>query len=75
MDEVMYAFLAVVIVLGMWNTMAGSIMTIGGAYNYRQGVSVRYRSLLAFTPHACLMADAPPGFQLHALVAFGLFAQ
>ncbi len=74
MDKVMYAFLAVVIVLGMWNTIAGSIFTLGGEYNYREGVSVWYRSFLAFTPDAELMAEAPIGFQLHALVAFGLFA-
>src|SRR3546814_1104715 len=30
MDKVMYAFLAAAIVLGMWNTIAGSIMTVGG---------------------------------------------
>ena len=74
MDKVMYAVLGVVIVLGMWNTIAGSILTIGGEYNYREGVSVWYRSFLAFHPDADLMADAPLGFQLHALVAFGLFA-
>jgi nitrate reductase gamma subunit len=74
MDKVMYALLAVVIVLGMWNTIAGSILTIGGEYNYREGVSVWYRSFLAFHPDASRMADAPLGFQLHALVAFGLFA-
>ena len=74
MDKVMYAFLVVVIVLGMWNTIAGSILTIGGEYNYREGVSVWYRSFLAFNPDAALMAEAPLGFQLHALVAFGLFA-
>jgi nitrate reductase gamma subunit len=74
MDKVMYLFLAVVIVLGMWNTIAGSIFTIGGEYNYREGVSVWYRSFLAFQPDAQLMADAPIGFQLHALTAFGLFA-
>jgi nitrate reductase gamma subunit len=74
MDKVMYAFLAAVIVLGMWNTIAGSILTIGGEYNYREGVSVWYRSFLAFQPDASLMANAPLGFQLHALVAFGLFA-
>ena len=67
MDKVMYAFLAVVIVLGMWNTIAGSILTIGGEYNYREGVSVWYRSFLAFQPDAALMAEAPLGFQLHAL--------
>ena len=74
MDKVMYAFLAVVIALGMWNTIAGSIFSVGGHYDYREGVSVWYRSFLAFQPDADLMADAPLGFQLHALVAFALFA-
>ena len=74
MDKVMYAVLGVVIVLGMWNTIAGSILTIGGEYNYREGVSVWYRSFLAFQPDADLMAEAPLGFQLHALAAFALFA-
>ncbi len=37
-------------------------------------MSVWYRSFLAFQPDASLMAEAPIGFQLHALVAFGLFA-
>jgi nitrate reductase gamma subunit len=62
------------IVLGLWNTIAGSILTIGGEYNYREGVSVWYRSFLAFQPDGELMGEAPLGFQLHALVAFGLFA-
>jgi nitrate reductase gamma subunit len=74
MDKVMYAFLGVVIVLGMWNTIAGSILSVGGHYDYREGVSVWYRSFLAFQPQPDLMADAPIGFQLHGLVAFGLFA-
>ncbi|UAL29859.1 respiratory nitrate reductase subunit gamma [Nocardioides rotundus] len=74
MDKVMYAFLGAAIVLGMWNTIAGSIFSLGGEYNYREGVSVWYRSFLAFQPDADLMAQAPIGFKLHALVAFGLFA-
>ena len=74
MDKVMYAFLGAAIVLGMWNTIAGSIFSLGGEYNYREGVSVWYRSFLAFQPDADLMAEAPIGFKLHALVAFGLFA-
>jgi len=74
MDKVMYLFLGAAIVLGLWNTIAGSIFTVGGEYNYRAGVSVWYRSFLAFAPQPALMADAPIGFQLHALVAFGLFA-
>ena len=74
MDKVMYAFLALAIALGMWNTVAGSILSVGGHCDYRQGVSVWYRSFLAFQPRAELMGNAPLGFQLHALVAFGLFA-
>lgn len=74
MDKVMYAFLGAAIVLGMWNTIAGSIYNLGGEYNYREGVSVWYRSFLAFQPQPELMGEAPIGFQLHALVAFGLFA-
>lgn len=74
MDKVMYAFLAAAVLLGMWNTIAGSVFTLGGEYNYREGVSVWYRSFLAFSPDAELMAAAPLGFQLHALVAFSLFA-
>lgn len=72
MDKVMYAFLGVTIVLGMWNTVLGA----SGLehYDYREGVSVWYRSFLAFQPDAGLMAEAPLGFQLHALAAFGLFA-
>ena len=74
MDKVMYLFLVAAIVLGMWNTIAGSIFSLGGEYNYREGVSVWYRSFLAFQPRPDLMGHAPIGFQLHALVAFGLFA-
>jgi nitrate reductase gamma subunit len=74
MDKVMYAVLGVVIALGMWNTVAGSVFTLGGEYNYREGVSVWYRSFLAFSPRPELMAVAPIGFQLHALAAFALFA-
>ena len=74
MDKIMYLFLGAAIVLGMWNTIAGSILSLGGEYNYREGVSVWFRSFLAFSPQPELMAEAPIGFKLHALVAFGLFA-
>ena len=72
MDKVMYLFLGAAIVLGMWNTILGAAGL--EEYNYREGVSVWYRSFLAFQPDASLMAEAPIGFQLHALVAFVLFA-
>ena len=74
MDKVMYLVLAVVIVLGMWNTIAGSILNLGGDYDYRDGVSVWFRGIFRFSLRPELMAVAPLGFQLHGLAAFALFA-
>ena len=71
MDKTMYVFLAAVILLGMWNTVASSIF---GHYDYREGVSPYFRSIFYFQPDPSLISDAPIGFQLHALVAFALFA-
>ena len=74
MDKVMYFFLGLVILLGMWNTIAGGLLTIGGEDNYRDGVSPWFRQIFWFQPDASLMEGAPLGFQLHALAAMALFA-
>ncbi|MBO3083371.1 respiratory nitrate reductase subunit gamma [Cellulomonas fengjieae] len=74
MDKVMYLFLALVIVLGVWNTAAGSILNLNGDYDYRTGVSEWFRSIFLFQPRPELMVDAPFGFQAHAMVAMLLFA-
>jgi nitrate reductase gamma subunit len=59
MDKLMYAWLAAVVLLGLWNTAAGSVWFRGIFYGHL---------------HPELMAHAPIGFQLHGLLAFGLFA-
>ncbi|MGB3185869.1 MAG: respiratory nitrate reductase subunit gamma [Ornithinimicrobium sp.] len=75
MDKVMYAVLATVIVLGMWNTVGSSgAIPVGGDYDYREGVSIWFRSIFWFKPEPELMAAAPFGFQAHGLSAFLLFA-
>lgn len=74
MDKVMYLFLVVVIFLGLWNTVAGSILNLGGHYDYRDGVSVWFRGIFRFDLHPELMAGAPIGFQLHGMAAMLLFA-
>lgn len=71
MDKAMYAVLAAVIVLGLVNTAVANVV---GSYDYREGVSVYFRGVFRFRPDTALMADAPIGFQLHALAAFALFA-
>jgi nitrate reductase gamma subunit len=78
MDKVMYAVLATVILLGMWNTVASGVFGLGGTdgdtYDYREGVSVWFRSIFQLAPDTGAMADAPLGFQLHGLLGCLLFA-
>jgi nitrate reductase gamma subunit len=74
MDKFMYLVLATVILLGLWNTVAGAIENLGGHYNYREGVSVWFRGIFRFQTYPELMAAAPIGFQLHGLAAMFLFA-
>ena len=72
MDKVMYLFLAGVILLGCWNTVASVIFD--SHFNYRESVSPWFRQVFWFQPDASLMTGAPLGFQAHALLAFALFA-
>ncbi len=71
MDKAMYLVLAIVIVLGLGNTVLSNVME---HYDYREGVSVWFRGIFRFNPDPELMAEAPLGFQLHALAAMSLFA-
>jgi nitrate reductase gamma subunit len=48
--------------------------TVGPVFSATTVMDKVMYAFLAFQPDASLMADAPLGFQLHALVAFGLFA-
>jgi nitrate reductase gamma subunit len=71
MDKTMYLVLAIVILLGLANTIIANIF---GHYDYREGVSIWFRGLFRFDLHPDLMAEAPIGFQLHGLAALLLFA-
>ncbi|MBP2328124.1 nitrate reductase gamma subunit [Kibdelosporangium banguiense] len=71
-DKAMFPVLAVVIILGMAETVGVNLF--GPGYDYRATVAVWFRGIFYFQPDASLMADAPPVYQLHALTAWGLFA-
>ncbi len=70
MDKLMYLLLAIVIVTGLINTGSGVV----GHYDYREGVSVWFRSIFYFNPQPELMAGAPLNFKLHGFLAISLFA-
>ncbi len=78
MDKLMYAVLASLIGLGVWNTVAINLLNVtgefAGGYNYRETVSIWFRSIAWFSPRPELMVDAPLSFQLHIVLAMILVA-
>jgi len=71
-DKFMYVFLLAAICLGLITTMYGSGI-IGDSYNYRDTVSVWFRSIFVLNPQIQDMAAAPPSFQIHAIAGMSLF--
>lgn len=72
MDVVVYVLLALMIGLGMIETVFYN--TLGGGYDYRATVGVWFRGLFILSPQPQLMASAPLVYQLHAAFAWLLFA-
>ncbi|NHB84208.1 respiratory nitrate reductase subunit gamma [Tessaracoccus sp. HDW20] len=73
-DKFMYLVLATVIGLGMVATLTGDKTPTGEEHNYRETVSVWFRSLFTFQPDVEAMGAATWQFQLHVLIALALFA-
>jgi nitrate reductase gamma subunit len=71
-DKTMYIFLVAAICLGVVATLAGAGV-LGEGHNYREDVSVWFRSLFYLDPQGQLMADAPLAFRVHALAGMALF--
>lgn len=71
-DKTMYVFLVAAISLGMVATMTGAGV-LGDGYNYRETVSVWFRSIFLLQPQGELMADTPLAFRVHALSGLALF--
>lgn len=71
-DKLMYVVLVAAIVVGLANTLLGAAG--GEEHDYRLTVSPWFRSLFVLQPDVAAMSRAGFGFQLHALIAFALFA-
>ncbi|WP_327353583.1 respiratory nitrate reductase subunit gamma [Streptomyces sp. NBC_01304] len=72
-DHLMYTFLLGAMILGLAATVLNSAGAMGD-YNYRDGISLWFRSLFTFQPDYALMGQAPVAFQLHILFGFVLFS-
>ena len=73
-DKLMYVVLVAAIVLGMVATLTGSQTPSGEEHNYRETVSIWFRSLLIFQPDVEAMAASTWQFKVHILVGFALIA-
>lgn len=73
-DKLMYVVLVAAIVLGMVATLTGSHTPTGEEHNYRETVSIWFRSLLVFQPDVAAMAASTWQFKVHILVGLALFA-
>ena len=71
--QIMYVVLVLAIVAGLYAAALGSGVA-GEAYNYRETVSVWFRSIWVLQPRGELMAEAPLYYQMHVLIALVLFA-
>ena len=68
------ALVVAAIVLGMVATRTGSQTPSGEEHNYRETVSIWFRSLLIFQPDVEAMAASTWQFKVHILVGFALIA-
>ena len=73
-DKIMYLVLALVIGLGLVATLTGDKTPTGAEHNYRETVSVWFRSLFVFQPDTEAMAAATWQFQAHIVIALLLIA-
>ncbi|WP_165214927.1 respiratory nitrate reductase subunit gamma [Schaalia sp. ZJ1691] len=73
MDIVTYILLAIPIALGTAATLLTQVFGPEGGYNYRETISVWFRSIFLLQPRPELMTDVPLVFQLHIVAGMLLF--
>lgn len=73
-DKLMYVILSAALLLGMLATLTGGHYADGAEHNYRETVSIWFRSLLIFQPNVEAMAESTWQFKIHILMGLALFA-
>ncbi|WAX58703.1 respiratory nitrate reductase subunit gamma [Jatrophihabitans cynanchi] len=71
-DKGMYVLLVATLVAGLATTVLGNIT--GHPHDYRLTVAPYFRSIFYFNPDVDKITSAPVGFQVHAMLAWVLFA-
>lgn len=72
-DLLVYLLLTILIVMGIWMTFAYNLIT-KSPYDYRDSISLWYRSLFILQPDVEAVQDANVVYQLHAIIAWAFWA-
>ena len=68
MDGVLYFVLFLTLISGFGGTLLNAVGLLGEEFNYRESISVWFRSILAMSPEVELMADVPLIFKAHMIM-------
>lgn len=71
-DLIVNSLLLFIVFIGMYSVIGTSVTQ--PEFDYRDSISVWFRSLLIFRPDASFMSSVPIAFQLHLLSGFLIFA-
>ncbi|MDY2668934.1 respiratory nitrate reductase subunit gamma [Schaalia hyovaginalis] len=72
-DIVTYVLLVIPILLGAFATISTQVLGGAHGYDYRETISVWFRSVLLLSPRPELMVDVPLAFRLHIVAGMLLF--
>lgn len=73
MDVITYVLLCLPIALGTWATVSSQVFGGHHGYDYRETISVWFRSIFLLQPDPSLMLDVPLAFKLHVVAGLLLF--
>ena len=73
MDIVTYVMLTIPVLLGGAATLLNQVLGGHEGYDYRETISVWFRSIFYLHPQAHLMVDVPLSFKLHIIAGLLLF--
>lgn len=71
-DLIVNSLLLLIVFLGIYSVVVTN--AVQPEFDYRDSISVWFRSLLVFRPEAAFMSAVPLAFQLHVLTGFLIFA-
>jgi len=71
-DMIVNCLLLFIVFIGVYSSLVTNNVVVG--FDYRDSISVWFRSLFTLSPNAALMTSVPLAFKMHVLTGFLIFA-